>query len=123
MRVIHVAASLLLTTLVTPPDAAAIVVVRHAAYVHPHAVVVAPAPVMVVAPAPVVLVAPAPQPAPPPPPPLTSALPVDTTMWVLPSGCTKVALSGQTYYQCGPSWLRPVRSDKGTYYAVVPPPP
>lgn len=121
MRTTHLTAVFALGVLLTPLAADAVVVVRHAAYVHPHAVVVVPAPVVVVAPAPVVVVAtPAPQPAPPPP--LTSALPVNTTMWVLPSGCMKVSLSGQTLFQCGPNWLKPIQSDKGAYYAVVPPP-
>jgi hypothetical protein len=121
MRARHLTAALALAALAVPGVGAAMVVVRHPVYVAPHpVVVVAPAPVYV-APAPV-YVAPPPQAAPPPPPPLTTALPVNSTMWVLPSGCLKIAMGGQPYYQCGPNYLKPIQSDKGTYYAVVPPP-
>jgi len=34
----------------------------------------------------------------------------------------KVFVNGAPFFQCGPNWLRPVQSDAGTYYAVVPPP-
>jgi hypothetical protein len=78
-------------------------------------VVVAPAP-----PPPVVIVTPAP--APPPPPPASAPLPLDTTMWTLPPGCLQVEVSKQVYFQCGPNWMKPLQSDKGTYYAVVRPP-
>jgi hypothetical protein len=120
MRKSLLAVPLAVAALAAPRGAAAVVVVRHPVYVAPRpVVVVAPAPV-VVAPAPVI-VTPAPPP-PAPPPSATTALPVNTTMWVLPSNCLKVAVSGQTYYQCGPNWMRPLPSEKGTYYAVVPPP-
>jgi hypothetical protein len=120
MRTSHLAISLAVAALVGPGAASAVVVVRHAVYVAPHpVVVVAPVPVYVAPPPTTVYVAPAPQ---APPPPLTSALPVNTTMWVLPSGCMKVAFSGQTFFQCGPNWLKPIQSDKGPYYAVVPAP-
>jgi hypothetical protein len=119
MRARHLTAALGLAALVAPGVGAAMVVVRHPVYVAPRpVVVVAPAPVYV-APAPV-YVAPAPQPAPPPP--LTTALPVNSTMWVLPSGCLKIAMGKQPYYQCGPNYLKPIQSDQGLYYAVVPPP-
>jgi hypothetical protein len=98
-----------------PLAARAYVVVR----VRP-VVVVPVAPVYVV-PAPV-YVAPAPAPAPKVPAPLTEKVPVNTTMWTLPSGCTPVTASGTNYFVCGPNWLRAVPSDKGTYYAVVAPP-
>jgi hypothetical protein len=58
----------------------------------------------------------------PPPPAVTTPLPIDATMWVLPSGCLKVNVNGQTLYQCGPSWLQQQNCDKGPYYQVVPPP-
>jgi hypothetical protein len=66
-----------------------------------------------------------PPPPPPaaPPPPANAVLPVDSTMWTLPSGCTQVSLQGQTCFQCGPNLLKPPQSEKGTYYAVVKPPP
>jgi hypothetical protein len=43
-------------------------------------------------------------------------------MWTLPSGCTPVSASGKSYFICGPNWLSEIKSDKGTYYAVVAPP-
>jgi hypothetical protein len=94
-------AALALAALAAPLDVQAWVVVRH--------------PVAVVG---VVAVAPAPAGAPP----LTEKVPVNTTMWTLPSGCTPVSASGTSYFLCGPNWLRAVQSDKGTYYAVVAPP-
>jgi len=112
-----VAAALVVATLAVPTAATAWVVVRHpvavvgVVAVATHPVYVAPAPVVVVA-------APAPAPAPQ----LTEKLPVNTTMWTLPSGCTPVSASGASYFVCGPNWLRAVQSDKGTYYAVVAPP-
>lgn len=115
-------AALAAILLLAPGLAAAVVVVRHPVYVAPRAVVVvAPAPVYV-APPPTVVVVPPPQPQPAPPP-LTAPLPVNSTMWVLPSGCMKVSVSGQALYQCGGgNWLRQFQSDKGPYYAVVAPP-
>jgi len=113
------AAALAVATLAVPTGATAWVVVRHpvavvgVVAVATHPVYVAPAPVVVVA---------APAPTPAPPPPLTEKLPVNTTMWTLPSGCTPVSASGASYFVCGPNWLRAVQSDKGTYYAVVTPP-
>ncbi len=123
MRTSPVVAALALAALIAPSAASAVVVVRHPVYRPVAVVAVAPVPVYV-APAPV-YVAPAPvyvAPAPAPPPALTEKLPVNTTMWTLPSGCTKVASSGISYFVCGPNWLRAVQSDKGTYYAVVAPP-
>jgi hypothetical protein len=126
MRTRRAIAALALAASIGPTSAAAIVVVRHPVYVHPvPVVVVAPAPVYVapapvyVAPAPVYV---APAPAPPPPPVLTEKLPLDTTMWTLPSGCTRVSSSGSNFFICGPNWLKAIPSDKGTYYAVVAPP-
>jgi len=123
MRTRHAAlATVVLAALAAPLAAEAVVVVRHPVYVHPRpVVVVAPAPVYV-APAPVYY-APPPPPAAPAPPPATAQLPIDSTMWSLPSGCTKVSLNGETYFQCGPNLLKPLQSEKGTYYAVVRPPP
>jgi hypothetical protein len=43
-------------------------------------------------------------------------------MWVLPSGCLKMAVKGEPLYQCGPSWMKQQQSEKGPYYQVVPPP-
>jgi hypothetical protein len=122
MRTSHLAAAaVVLTALAIPSGARAWVAVRAPVYVRPMpVVVVAPAPVYV-APAPV-YVAPAPAPAPPPAPALTEKLPLNTTMWALPSGCTPVSSSGASYYVCGPNWLKAIPSDKGTYYAVVAPP-
>ena len=100
MRTRHLAAALasaVLAALAIPVEASAWVVVRAPVYVHPVAVVV---------------VAPA----------LTEKLPVNSTMWTLPSGCTAVSSSGANYFVCGPNWLKAIPSDKGTYYAVVAPP-
>jgi hypothetical protein len=69
-----------------------------------------------------VYVEPAPAPAPKPAPALAEKLPVNTTMWTLPSGCTPVSSSGSNFFVCGPNWLKAIPSDKGTYYAVVAPP-
>jgi hypothetical protein len=122
MNVRNLAAALALAALAVPLHASAWVVVRaRPVVVVPVApVYVAPAPVYV-APAPVV-VTPAPAPAPPAAPPLTERVPVNTTMWTLPSGCTPVSASGKSYFICGPNWLTAIKSDKGTYYAVVAPP-
>jgi hypothetical protein len=65
---------------------------------------------------------PPPPPSAPPPPPVTSPLPMDSTMWVLPSGCLKMSVKGEVLYQCGPSWLKQQQCDKGPYYQVVAPP-
>jgi hypothetical protein len=65
---------------------------------------------------------PPPPPTAPPPPPVTTPLPIDATMWVLPSGCLKMAVKGEPLYQCGPSWMKQQQSEKGPYYQVVPPP-
>jgi len=97
---------------VLPAAARAWVVVRAPVYVAPVPVMVAPVPVAV-APVPVYV---------PPPPPPAAVLPINATLWSLPPGCLKVFVSGVPFYQCGPNWLRPVQSDAGTYYAVVPPP-
>jgi hypothetical protein len=111
--------------LVSHGTASAVVVVRHPVYhpVHPVATVAAVATVAVVATA----VAkppstPHPPPSAPPPPAVTSPLPINSTMWGLPSGCLRLAVNGETLYQCGPSWLKPQQSDQGLYYQVVPPP-
>jgi hypothetical protein len=118
-----VAAAVSLAALAAPLGAQAWVVVRAPVYYAPRPVYVAPMPV-VVAPAPV-YVEPAPvYVAPPPPsaPAATQALPVNTTMWTLPSGCLTVSVNGQELFQCGPNYLKALPSDRGTYYAVVPPP-
>jgi hypothetical protein len=110
----------LLAALAVPTPAKAVVVVR----VRPHPVATAVAVGVVVA---VVTRPPPPTPPPPPsappPPPVTTPLPIDTTMWVLPSGCLKVSVKGEPLFQCGPSWLKQQVTDKGqAYYQVVPPP-
>ena len=114
MRTSPLAVAGLLAALAVPPPAAAVVVVRHRP--HPVATVVA----VVTRPPPPT---PPPPPSAPPPPPVTTPLPIDTTMWVLPSGCLKVSVKGEPLFQCGPSWLKQQVSDKGqAYYQVVPPP-
>jgi hypothetical protein len=119
MRTRPLAVAGLLAALSVPAPAAAVVVVR----VRPRPVAVAATVVVVAA---VVSKPPPPTPPPPPsappPPPVTTPLPIDATMWVLPSGCLKVSVKGEPYYQCGPSWLKPQQSDKGPYYQVVPKP-
>jgi len=112
----------LLASLAIPGRASAVVVVRRrpapvatAAVVVTTAVVVA---AVVSKPPPT----PPPPPSAPPPPPVTSPLPIDSTTWMLPSGCLGVTVKGETLYQCGPSWLKKQQSDKGTWYLVVPPP-
>jgi hypothetical protein len=115
MRTSHLAAALALAALAAPSEARAWVVVRA------RPVVVVPVAPVYVAPVPV-YVAPAPAPAPPPAPALVEKLPVNTTMWALPSGCTPVSSSGSNFFVCGPNWLKAIPSDKGTYYAVVVPP-
>ena len=109
----------LLAALAGQGTASAVVVVRHPVY-HPVATI---ATVAVVA---AVVSKPPATPPPPPtaqrPPAVTTPLPMDSTMWVLPSGCLKIALKGEPLYQCGPSWLKQQQSDQGPYYQVVPPP-
>ena len=107
-------------TLIVPGTAAAVVVVRHPVY-HPVATVVAVAVVVAVVSKPPPSTPP-PPPSAPPPPPVTTPLPIDATMWQLPSGCLKITVDGQTLYQCGPSWMQQQKCDKGPYYQVVPPP-
>ena len=99
--------------------ASAIVVVRHPVY-RPVAVIATVAVVAAVVSKPPKT--PPPPPSAPPPPPVTTPLPVDSTMWVLPSGCLKISVKGEPLYQCGPSWLKQQQCDKGPYYQVVPPP-
>lgn len=36
-----------------------------------------------------------------------------------PGGCTEQILGTTTYYQCGPTWLRPYYGNNGLYYRVV----
>ena len=122
MRIRHLVVAGLLASLAIPGTASAVVVVRRrpapvvtAAVVVTTAVVVA---AVVSKPPPT----PPPPPSAPPPPPVTSPLPIDSTTWVLPSGCLGVTVKGETLYQCGPSWLKKQQSDKGTWYLVVPPP-
>ena len=120
MRIRRLAAAVLLVGLANPGPAAAVVVVRHPVY-HPVATVAAVAVVVAIVSKPPPSTPP-PPPSAPPPPAVTTPLPIDATMWQLPSGCLKVSVSGQTYYQCGPSWMVQQTSDKGPYYQVVPPP-
>ena len=119
MRTSHLLVAGLLASLVIPGKAEAVVVVRHRGF-HPVAVVATVAVVAVVVSKPPST--PPPPPSAPPPPPVTTPLPMDSTMWVLPSSCLKMSASGETVYQCGPSWLKQQQCDKGPYYQVVPPP-
>lgn len=118
MRAPTLVVAALVATLAVPGSASAVVVVRTRGF----------RPVVPVATVAVVAVAsrppptPRPQPAAPRPPPVTHPLPIDSTMWVLPSGCLRISLRGQTLYQCGPSWLMQAQSEWGPYYFVVPPP-
>jgi hypothetical protein len=108
-----------MATLAAPLTADAYVVVRF------RPVVVVPIAPVYVAPAyatTTVYTQPAPAPAPKPAPALAEKLPVNTTMWTLPSGCTPVSSSGSNFFVCGPNWLKAIPSEKGTYYAVVAPP-
>jgi hypothetical protein len=118
MRTSHLAAAALaLAVLALPVDATAWVVVRA------RPVVIVPVAPVYVAPVYTTTTTVYTEPAPAPkPPPLTEKLPVNTTMWTLPSGCTPVSSAGTSYFVCGQNWLRAVPSDKGTYYAVVAPP-
>jgi len=120
MRTSLLAVAALLAGLNVPDTAGAIVVVRHPVY-RPVATAVAVAVVVAVVTKPPPSTPP-PPPSAPPPPAVTTPLPIDATMWVLPSGCLKVNVNGQTLYQCGPSWLQQQNCDKGPYYQVVPPP-
>jgi hypothetical protein len=121
MRARFLAFAVLLAALTRPGSSEAVVVVRHPVY-RPVATVAAVAVVVAVATKPPPSTPP-PPPSAPPPPAVTSPLPIDATMWQRPSGCLKVTVEGETLYQCGPSWLKPQKSDKGEeYYQVVPPP-
>jgi len=120
MRTSPLAVACILAAMAAPGPAKAVVVVRHPVY---RPVVAVAAVVVVVAvvsqPPPKT---PPPPPSAPPPPPVTTPLPIDATMWQLPSECLKITVNGETVYQCGPSWLKQQQSDKGPYYQVVPPP-
>ena len=120
MRTRSVAIAVLLAILINASPTAAVVVVRHPVY-HPVATVAAVAVVVAIVSKPPPSTPP-PPPSAPPPPPVTTPLPIDSTMWVLPSGCLKMSVNGETYYQCGPSWLTQQKCDQGPYYQVVPPP-
>jgi hypothetical protein len=120
MRINPLVVAALLATVAVPKIALAVVVVRHPVY-RPVATAVVVAAVVVIATKPPPSTPP-PPPSAPPLPPVTVPLPIDSTMWQLPTGCLKLSVSGEIYYQCGPSWLMPRQSDKGAYYQVVPPP-
>ena len=117
MRASNLVVAGLLASLAIPGTASAVVVVRRRAPVVAVATVVVVAAVVSKPPP-----TPPPPPSAPPPPPVTSPLPIDSTTWVLPSGCLGVTVKGETLYQCGPSWLKKQQSDQGTWYLVVPPP-
>ena len=119
MRVRPLVVAGLLAAVAGQGTASAVVVVRHPVY-HPVATIARVAVVAAVVAKPPAT--PPPPPSAPPPPPVTTPLPMDATMWVLPSGCLKIALKGEPLYQCGPSWLKQQQSDQGPYYQVVPPP-
>jgi len=119
MRRSHFAVAGLVATLAglfAPGTAPAVVVVRHPVYrpVAAVAAVVVVAAIVAKPPA-----TPPPPPTAPPPPPISSALPLDTTMWTLPSGCLKVNVKGEALYQCGPSWLKQQQCEQGPYFQVV----
>ena len=120
MRTRILTVAILLAAVISPGPTGAVVVVRHPVY-RPVATVVAVAVVVAVVSKPPPATPP-PPPSAPPPPPVTTPIPIDATMWVLPSGCLKMIVNGETIYQCGPSWLMPQQCDQGTYYQVVPPP-
>ena len=119
MRVRPLVVAGLLAALAGQGTASAVVVVRHPVY-HPIATIATVAVVAAVVSKPPAT--PPPPPSAPRPPAVTTPLPMDSTMWQLPSGCLKIALKGEALYQCGPSWLKQQQSDQGPYYQVVPPP-
>ena len=119
MRVRPLVVAFLLAALAAQGTASAVVVVRHPVY-HPVATIARVAVVAAVVSKPPAT--PPPPPSAPRPPAVTTPLPMDSTMWQLPSGCLKIAVKGEPVYQCGPSWLKKQQSDKGTWYLVVPPP-
>ena len=119
MRVRPLVVAGLLAALAAQGTASAVVVVRHPVY-HPVATIARVAVVAAVVSKPPAT--PPPPPSAPRPPAVTTPLPMDATMWQLPSGCLKIAVKGDPVYQCGPSWLKPQQSDQGLYYQVVPPP-
>ena len=120
MRARPLVVASLLAALASQGTASAVIVVRHPVY-HPVATIATVAVVAAVVSKPPAT--PPPPPSAPRPPAVTTPLPMDSTMWVLPSGCLKMSVKGEPHYQCGPSWLKPQVSDKGqAYYQVVPPP-
>jgi hypothetical protein len=123
MRATPVVVVFLLAALAGQGTASAVVVVRHPVYrpvVRPVAAVATVAVVAAVVSKPPAT--PPPPPSAPRPPAVTTPLPMDSTMWQLPSSCLKIAVQGEPLYQCGPSWLKQQQSDQGPYYQVVPPP-
>jgi hypothetical protein len=123
MRTSLFVAALALLGMAVPNHASAYVVVRAGVYVRPVAVV-AVAPVYYAPPPTTVVVTSQAVPAPAPAPALTTQLPLNTTMWTLPSGCSKVSAANQAYFLCGPNWLKAYPGVNGTpsYYGVVAPP-
>jgi len=119
MRTRPLIVACILAAMAARSTAQAVVVVRHPVY-RPIATVAAVAVVVAVVSKPPKT--PPPPPSAPPPPPVTTPLPMDSTMWVLPSGCLKISVKGEPFYQCGPSWLKQQQCDQGPYYQVVPPP-
>jgi hypothetical protein len=119
MRVRPFVVAGLLAAMAVPGTASAVVVVRARVF-HPVAAIATVAVVAAIVSKPPAT--PHPPPSAPPPPPVTTPLPMDSTMWVLPSGCLKIAVKGEPVYQCGPSWLKQQQCDQGPYYQVVPPP-
>jgi hypothetical protein len=119
MRARPLVVALFLAAMAVPGTASAIIVVRHPVY-HPVATIATVAVVAAIVSKPPAI--PPPPPSAAPPPAVTSPLPMDSTMWVLPSGCLKISVNGEPIYQCGPSWLKQQQSDRGPYYQVVPPP-
>jgi len=119
MRATPLAVASVLAALAAQGTASAVVVVRHPVY-RPVATIATVAVVAAVVSKPPST--PPPPPSAPRPPAVTTPLPMDATMWQLPSGCLKIAVKGEPVYQCGPSWLKQQQSDQGPYYQVVPPP-
>ena len=49
-------------------------------------------------------------------------MPMGSTFVSLPTGGGLRTMSGQTFYQCGNSWVRPAYGANGVFYTVVPMP-
>lgn len=56
------------------------------------------------------------------PPPAYTPMPIGTTLYSLPSGCSGNTFNGIQYYQCGGNWMQTFLGSQGAYYQVVPAP-